>query len=743
VKCHFGDRDRYHAERGLAGSSEGSSTKGSGSRRGSLTTSRPNSPRGVTRGLGSSSSPTTVESWLGHGRNRSHSTPEPSSIESPRISYSDASTDPSPRPSPAVPPRSLSSATQASLFDPQRPDLPRSDLLEHLLEVFFDRLGCQLPFLQKEVVVGRMRSFSLPEHVANAIAAMAARFSDKSELVTGNTNGSKWMAGEAFLHKAKLLVVHQISWPTLDALHTLILIAWAEYGSARDSGLFNFARMASSMLVDLGLSSHSSLERVQDPQERELLKLTWSGVIRIDLTSAWVTGRSASLQGSQLQIDPFTSVDSSPSQASDPSTMLFDRLTKLYTIRDQVTKMMNSDCSRVTVEDGNLDSTILSIQTTLGAFFQTLGPTLAFNSENFKRFNERGQAGVFLLLHLMYHGSNTLVHWPSLFKEFARVVPHNIGVSCASARSLVSALRIAYTISPTTLLSNPFFDVPISVAARAFLAQRTVLLPDQTSIDNSWIESNLGTCMDVLARMAEYWGGSDIVGELLEQRGAKFHRRTSSSTVGVRSLAGMSHSASSPLPFDLPSAKMDQGGQASALLTRRTSGASGGGGGSGPLPSDLHLPLDSILSSATFTPASAPPASAPAHLQPTRSFNLGLTGLPGLSVMTGLASSSNSLGLVGHGSDSPLSTPRAERIQAMLSSGPATISTSTLGGGEDVFATFFSHGPGTGGGAGTIDNLVGHGHGGAGSFPDSHAFSTLLTNGLEHTLYPPPSQSHW
>jgi hypothetical protein len=30
------------------------------------------------------------------------------------------------------------------------------------------------------------------------------------------------------------------------------------------------------------------------------------------------------------------------------------------------------------------------------------------------------------------------------------------------------------------------------------------MLPDQTTIDNSWIESNLGTCMDVLANMAQY-----------------------------------------------------------------------------------------------------------------------------------------------------------------------------------------------------------------------------------------------
>lgn len=82
-------------------------------------------------------------------------------------------------------------------------------------------------------------------------------------------------------------MVQLISFPSLDALHTLILIAWAEYGSARDSGLFNFARMASSMLVDLGISTHEALQRVDEPKQRELFRLTWAGVVRVDLTSAW------------------------------------------------------------------------------------------------------------------------------------------------------------------------------------------------------------------------------------------------------------------------------------------------------------------------------------------------------------------------------------------------------------------------------------------------------------------------
>ena len=48
--------------------------------------------------------------------------------------------------------------------------------------------------------------------------------------------GPRHLAGEPFCDMAKLLIVHMLSWPSLEVLQALVLIAWAEFGSGRDSG---------------------------------------------------------------------------------------------------------------------------------------------------------------------------------------------------------------------------------------------------------------------------------------------------------------------------------------------------------------------------------------------------------------------------------------------------------------------------------------------------------------------------
>ena len=86
------------------------------------------------------------------------------------------------------------------LFDPARPRYPNPEYLPHLSTLFFEHLACHFPFLDRVDVVRRAEEGSLPAILANCIAALAVRFSDKEELLVG----PRQSAGEAFCAMAKV-----------------------------------------------------------------------------------------------------------------------------------------------------------------------------------------------------------------------------------------------------------------------------------------------------------------------------------------------------------------------------------------------------------------------------------------------------------------------------------------------------------------------------------------------------------
>jgi hypothetical protein len=72
-----------------------------------------------------------------------------------------------------------------------------------------------------------------------------------------------------------------------------------------------------------------------------------------------------------------------------------------------------------------------NIQKRITTFYRNLPPTLAFHEENMKLHADEGNGSLLVLLHLSFHGSNMVVHWPSLFKEFAAPVSHSVDIAYA------------------------------------------------------------------------------------------------------------------------------------------------------------------------------------------------------------------------------------------------------------------------------------------------------------------------
>jgi hypothetical protein len=79
-----------------------------------------------------------------------------------------------------------------------------------------------------------------------------------------------------------------------------------------------------------------------------------------------------------------------------------------------------------------------------------------------------------------------------------------------SARSLVDMVCLADEIDSDSLIANPFLDLPILTAARAFLAEREFLAKPPESMSattvvlmRQWSETSLERCKDALKKMSK------------------------------------------------------------------------------------------------------------------------------------------------------------------------------------------------------------------------------------------------
>lgn len=422
-----------------------------------------------------------------------------------------------------------SASGRDSLFDPTRPRYPNPKYLGHLANLFFDHLACHFPFLDRAQVMAQITDGTLPAILANCLAALAVRFSNRRDLL----KGPRHLAGEAYCDMAKLLVVHMLSWPSVEVLQALVLIAWSEFGSGRDSGLWMYSRMAVGMAMDLGLGFEATVQLAATESEREKVRLTWWSTLLIDRINSWGTGRPIAIADEQFDtaLPAVTSAHEDPTKP--PSTsFVFGHLCRLVQLRGKLGDVLNNKVKRQG-SPLDLDETfeLSQLQHQMTTFYQSLPPSLVFNIQNFRRYSCHNQAAVFLLLHAMFHSVITLLHRPSLLQNFTPDVTlplaTSIDLSRSSARSIVDMVILADEVDQQALLANPFLDLTVLTAARAFLAERETLNKPPSNMSaitavltRQWSEASLERCKAILAKMSKYWGGVGCVRRILDQQSA-------------------------------------------------------------------------------------------------------------------------------------------------------------------------------------------------------------------------------
>lgn len=92
--------------------------------------------------------------------------------------------------------------------------------------------------------------------------------------------------------------------PSVETLHSLLLLSWCEYGSGRENGLslyssvrlvlyyINFNSSANlqlsvRMAMELGLGNEETIQSLPTDHERMDLRQTWWSVVFLDITSSW------------------------------------------------------------------------------------------------------------------------------------------------------------------------------------------------------------------------------------------------------------------------------------------------------------------------------------------------------------------------------------------------------------------------------------------------------------------------
>lgn len=460
-----------------------------------------------------------VKDRSNHPRHASHSTSANSSETSPASTFGGLS-----NPTPTSTIDSGPTMEDIPFYD-QNDTAPNHQLITHLVETFFTYLGCNFPFLRQEAFTTDVREKRVDAILVDAVCAVAARFWNHSLVQPTHQaagtktpqGGRRCEYGTAFANRAKSSVVDTFACPNLATVQACILLAYVEFGSNRDSGLWMFLGIAIRMAQDLGLhklegargdaknrkeamrsrsrsagsdntecgDGSCAMGGMKDEEaeirERERTDTFWA-VFFLDRVISSGTGRPVTIRDKEVEID-FPNEEAG-SMHPPPFPALI-RIVKLY---GRITDLLNSinDVDMVTEE---ILSRLSGMESELTNIYQRLSPNLHLNAANFQYYSSINQSAVFLLLHLWFHTLIVLLHRPTLLIAFEErvqaLLPNTRELSMFSAKTISDLLKFAEVIDPLAVNGNPFTSQPIYIAACAFLQESTTHSSNPTSRSSS------------------------------------------------------------------------------------------------------------------------------------------------------------------------------------------------------------------------------------------------------------------
>ncbi|RAK87408.1 hypothetical protein BO79DRAFT_197479 [Aspergillus costaricaensis CBS 115574] len=397
-----------------------------------------------------------------------------------------------------------------------------SNLVMHLCDLFFVHLGCSFPFLQRDRFLRDLKDKRVDTMLVDAVCALSARFSPHPLLSPPQAptiDGSepqidlkKSTRGQPFAHRAMSALVDTLSCPTLSGVQACLLLAYDEFGSNHDSGLWMYLGISIRMAQDLGMQKVQGLEysyglsgvtpnavmtgqagklrddQYDEPQispgsardmqdtesrrarERERVDSFWS-IFFLDRVISSGTGRPVTLRDEDIELCfPLQS----ESRLANGWPAPFPPLIRIIHLYGRVTDFINGiqDVNHVTSDTLKM---LAGMESDLTGIYQRLSPRLHFNAANFQAYVKAKEGTNFILLHFWFHTLIVLLHQPTLLNSFGGTIqhlyPNSRELSMSSAKTIADILSFSELVDGKSFIGNPFTSQPMYIAACAFLME--------------------------------------------------------------------------------------------------------------------------------------------------------------------------------------------------------------------------------------------------------------------------------
>lgn len=295
IQCRFKDRERYFAERSraIAGPNAGGDS-GTGYNNApaldAFSVAPPPTSSSRTPLRQHPPSTTTFQNDPPQEDSQYHRH-HPSWDSSNNSNSNSTSYPPSSYPPPAAPPQQPppSSTPPVPLFEP-RSQYPYATLMPHFIQVFFERMGSEFPFLSHESILRDHWEHRLSPMMACSIAAMAARYTTIPDITSRGTIP----VVDAYAENAKRIFNSIAHTPSVDTLLALIVLCWSEFKSIRSTSNYDPARQADfrtycqlayRMAIDVGWTDQAIASLNLDDAEKTKRRTTWAQVGQLQMTA--------------------------------------------------------------------------------------------------------------------------------------------------------------------------------------------------------------------------------------------------------------------------------------------------------------------------------------------------------------------------------------------------------------------------------------------------------------------------